>query len=78
MAAFQLSSIVVFTALLYFSTCGVTLGNNAKQSQLTKPSKHGEIYRAKSEIDALIFKLSLDFEHLHRKEKSCDHNAERR
>ena len=49
--AFQLSSIAVFTALLYFSTCG---------SQPTKPSKHGEIYRAKSEIDSLIFKLTLD------------------
>ena len=60
MAVFHLSSIAVVTALLYFSICGVILGNNAKQTQLTKPSKHGEIYRAKSEIDALIFKLTLD------------------
>ena len=58
--AFQWSRVSLFTLALYFSSCGVILGKNTKQSPPTKPSKHGEIYRAKSEIDSLIYKLTLD------------------
>ena len=28
--------------------------------QLAKPTRHGEVYRAKSEINSLIYKLTLD------------------
>jgi len=55
--ASKLSHFVLFSALLLFSRC---LGENAKKSQTTQPSKHGEVYRAKSEIDSLIYKLTLD------------------
>ena len=57
--AFQLSQVAIFTALLYFSYCGVIFGKNTQNSQHTKPTKHGEVHRAKSEIDSLIYKLSL-------------------
>ena len=57
--AFQLR-LVALTSLLFFSSCGVNLAKNAQKSQPTKPSKHGEVYRAKSEIDSLIYKLTLD------------------
>lgn len=29
-------------------------------SRKTRPTKHGEVYRAKSQIDSLIYKLTLD------------------
>lgn len=29
-------------------------------SRKTQPTKHGEVYRAKSQIDSLIYKLTLD------------------
>ena len=52
--AFKMS-LAILTAILYFSKqSGVTLG---KESQ---PTKHGEVYRAKSQIDSLIYKLTLD------------------
>ena len=53
--AFKISLLAILTAVLYFSsTFRVTLG---KESQ---PTKHGEVYRAKSQIDSLIYKLTLD------------------
>lgn len=53
--AFKISLLAILTASLYFSSqSGVTLG---KKSQ---PTKHGEVYRAKSQIDSLIYKLTLD------------------
>ena len=58
--AFQLSQIAVFTALLCFASFVLILGKNVQKSQPAKPMKHGEVHRAKSEIDALIYKLSLD------------------
>ena len=59
--ASQLSVAALFAAsMLFFSSCGVILAKNPQKSQPTKPSKHGEVYRAKSEIDSLIFKLTLD------------------
>ena len=58
--AFQLSLAALFAALLFFSSCGAIFAKNAQKSQPTKPSKHGEVYRAKSEIDSLIYKLTLD------------------
>ena len=56
--AFQLSQIALFTALLCFSSLVLILGKNAQKP--AKPTKHAEVYRAKSEIDSLIYKLSLD------------------
>ena len=55
--ASKLSHFALLSALLFFSGCP---GKNAKKSQPTQPSKHGEVYRAKSEIDSLIYKLTLD------------------
>ena len=58
--AFQLSLVACFFTLLYFSSCKVTLGIGVQKSQPSKPTRHGEIHRAKSEIDSLIYKLTLD------------------
>ena len=57
--ASQLGLVVLFSAL-YFSSCPIILGKVTQKSQLAKPTKHGEVYRAKSEIDSLIYKLTLD------------------
>ena len=57
--ASKLSHFALFSALLLFARC---LGKNAKKSQPTQPSKHGGVYRAKSEIDSLIYKLTLDLD----------------
>ena len=58
--AIQLSLVALFSALLYFSSCQIILGKVTQNSQPAKPTKHGEVYRAKSEIDSLIYKLTLD------------------
>ena len=58
--AFQLNHIAFFTALLCLTSFVLILGKNAQKSQPAKPTKHGDVYRAKSEIDSLIYKLSLD------------------
>ena len=53
--ALKISLLAILTATLYFSSQSrVTLG---KESE---PTKHGEVYRAKSQIDSLIYKLTLD------------------
>ena len=53
--AFKISLLAILTAILYFSSqSGVTLGKKPH------PTKHGEVYRAKSQIDSLIYKLTLD------------------
>ncbi|XP_068733895.1 uncharacterized protein [Montipora capricornis] len=53
---FQLYLAAVFTAFLVLEHCA----GSAEQSQSTNRSKHDEIHRAKSQIDSLIYKLTLD------------------
>lgn len=50
--AFRLRFVVILSTLLCFLSCRV--------SQSAKPTRHGEVFRAKSEIDSLIYKLTLD------------------
>ena len=58
--AFRLRFVVyIFSALLCFLSCGV--------SQSAKPTRHGEVFRAKSEIDSLIYKLTLDLKTFNQK-----------
>ncbi|XP_068733894.1 uncharacterized protein [Montipora capricornis] len=54
MMGFQLYRVYAFTVFLIFA-----VGVSAK-SQSTNHSKHDEIHRAKSQIDSLIYKLTLD------------------
>ncbi|XP_068684699.1 uncharacterized protein [Montipora foliosa] len=54
MMGFQLYRVYAFTAFLIFA-----VGVSAKY-QSTNHSKHDEIHRAKSQIDSLIYKLTLD------------------
>ena len=57
--AFKISLLAILTAILYFSSQSrVTLGK--KLTRKNQPTKHGEVYRAKSQIDSLIYKLTLD------------------
>ena len=67
--AFQVCQFVLFTALLFPSLDGIT------KSEATKPSKHGEVHRAKSEIDSLIYKLTLDLKTLNEKETKAEARA---
>ena len=60
--AFQVCQFFLLIALLLPSFDGLT------KSQATKPSKHGEVHRAKSEIDSLIYKLTLDLKSFNEKE----------
>ena len=60
--AFQVCQFFLLIALLLPSFDGIT------KSQATKPSKHGEVHRAKSEIDSLIYKLTLDLKSFNEKE----------
>ena len=53
--AFKISILAILAAILYFSS--QPRGTLGKESQ---PTKHGEVYRAKSQIDSLIYKLTLD------------------
>ena len=64
--AFQVCQFFLLIALLLSSFDGIT------KSQATKPSKHGEVHRAKSEIDSLIYKLTLDLKSLNEKETKAD------
>ena len=57
--AFRLRVVFIFSALLCFLSCRV--------SQSAKPTRHGEVYRAKSEIDSLIYKLTLDLKTFNQK-----------
>ena len=59
---FQVCQVFLLIALLLPSFDGLT------KSQATKPSKHGEVHRAKSEIDSLIYKLTLDLKSFNEKE----------
>ena len=64
---FQVCQTVLLTALvLLLSFDGIT------KSQATKPSKHGEVHRAKSEIDSLIYKLTLDLKSFNEKETKAE------
>jgi len=57
--AYTLSLLAILTAILYFSSQSqVTLGK--KVTRKNQPTKHGDVYRAKSQIDSLIYKLTLD------------------
>ncbi|XP_078370852.1 uncharacterized protein LOC144654565 [Oculina patagonica] len=57
--AFKISLVAILSAILFFSSQSrVTLGKN--QTRKTQATKHGEVYRAKSQIDSLIYKLTLD------------------
>jgi len=64
--AFQVCQFFLLIALLLPSFDGLT------KSQATKPSKHGEVHRAKSEIDSLIYKLSLDLKYFNEKETKAE------
>lgn len=70
---FQLVPVVTYlTAVLYFSSQSPVTFANDTQSQ---PIKHGEVYRAKSQIDSLIYKLTLDFTALNEKKKDAENLA---
>ena len=57
--AFKISLVAVLIAILFSSSQPqVTLGKDL--SRKSQPTKHGEVYRAKSHIDSLIYKLTLD------------------
>ena len=57
--AFKISLVAVLIAILFSSSQPrVTLGKDL--SRRSQPTKHGEVYRAKSHIDSLIYKLTLD------------------
>ena len=60
--AFQVYQFFLLIALL------LPLFDGFTKSQATKPSKHGEVHRAKSEIDSLIYKLTLDLKSFNEKE----------
>ena len=55
---FYLSHIAVFSSTFFFFV----------QSQPSNYSKHNEIHRARSQIDSLIYKLTLDFNTLSQKQ----------
>ena len=58
--AFQVIFVSLLTALMIFSSeWRLVVGSNTQKSQ---PTKHGEVYRAKSQIDSLIYKLTLDLD----------------
>ena len=63
---FYLSNIAVFSATFFFFV----------QSQPSKYSKHNEIHRARSQIDSLIYKLTLDLNTFTQK-KNLAHAAEK-
>ena len=63
---FYLSHIAVFSATFFFFA----------QSQPSNYSKHNEIHRARSQIDSLIYKLTLDFNTFTRK-KNLAHATEK-
>ena len=66
--AFKISLLALLTAILYFSSQSrVTLGKELTQK--SQASTHGEVYRAKSQIDSLIYKLTLDLNTFNEKEK---------
>ena len=57
--AFKISLLAILISILYFSSQSrVTLGKELTQK--SQRTKHGEVYRAKSQIDSLIYKLTLD------------------
>ena len=57
--AFKISLLATLTAIVCFSSqCRVTLGKELTRK--SQPTKHGEVHRAKSQIDSLIYKLTLD------------------
>ena len=64
--AFQVRQTVLLTALLFLSFDRIT------KSHATKPSEHGEVHRAKSEIDSLIYKLTLDLKSFNEKETKAE------
>ena len=64
--AFQVCQVFLLIALLLPSFDGIT------KFQATKPSKHGEVHRAKSEIDSLIYKLTLDLKSFNEKETKAE------
>ena len=56
---FKISLFAILTTILYFSSRSrVILGKEVTRK--SQPTKHGEVYRAKSQIDSLIYKLTLD------------------
>lgn len=57
--ALKISYVALLTAILYYSIlCPVVPGSTLTGK--SQPTTHGEIYRAKSDIDSLIYKLTLD------------------
>ena len=57
--ALKISVLAILTAIAYFSSQSrITLGEELVRKK--HPTKHGEVYRAKSQIDSLIYKLTLD------------------
>lgn len=58
--AFKISLLAILTVILYFSSQS-RVGTLGKElTQKSQPTTHGEVYRAKSQIDSLIYKLTLD------------------
>lgn len=53
---FIIASLLSF--LLFLNQSRLIIGKNP--SRQTQPTEHGEVYRAKSQIDSLIYKLTLD------------------
>ena len=76
--AFKISALAIVTALFYFSSQSrVTLGKELNRK--SQPTKHGEVYRAKSQIDSLIYNLTQSrFEYLQRKDNAGRCNAKGR
>ena len=66
--AFKISLLVILTSILYLlSRSRVTHGKEANQK--SQRTTHGEVYRAKSQIDSLIYKLTLDLNTFNEKKK---------
>lgn len=58
--AFKILSLVaILTAILYLTSQSRVTGKDLTRKS-GQPTKHGEVYRAKSQIDSLIYKLTLD------------------
>lgn len=58
--AFKISLLVFLTVISYFSSQSRVGTLGIELTQKSQPTTHGEVYRAKSQIDSLIYKLTLD------------------
>ena len=58
--ALKISLLAILTTILYFSSQSRVGTLGIELTQKSRPTTHGEVYRAKSQIDSLIYKLTLD------------------